>query len=240
MRKFCLAVVLSFLALNAFAQDPLKVAPQAYKLAFENDWVKVVRVHYAPREKVVEHNHPKMATIYVYLNDGGPVIFKHHGGPAVTRPATKAKAFRIYPSIVETHEVENTSDLPSDFLRVEMKTEPLGKNTFFGRYLPKPRPPNENYQKVEFENEQVRVTRVVVGPRKQSDTAVSAAEPSLWVALTASKLKIFRKGKASRTALELGQTRWVEAGTEERFENLAEAEAEFLRFDFKSKPIAGR
>jgi hypothetical protein len=40
------------LAITAFAPDPLKVAPQAYKFEFETEWVKVVRVHYGPYEKI--------------------------------------------------------------------------------------------------------------------------------------------------------------------------------------------
>ncbi|MEW6207649.1 MAG: hypothetical protein AB1631_04730 [Acidobacteriota bacterium] len=238
MRKFRLVIAVCLLALNAFAQDPLKVAPHAYKLAFENDWVKVVRVRYAPREKIVEHDHPKRATIYVYLNDGGPVIFKHTGSIPVTRPATKRGAFRMWPAIVETHEVENTSDLPSEFLRVEMKTEPVGAKTLRGRFPPQPRAANENYQKIEFENEQVRVTRIVVAPRK--DVTASAAEPSLWVALSDAKLKVSVKGRALRLSLALGQTRWTEPGVEERIENPGDTEAEFLRFDFKSKPISAQ
>ena len=48
MRFFQVAIILSLLAVNAPAQDPLKLLPHAYKLQFENDWVKVVRVHYGP------------------------------------------------------------------------------------------------------------------------------------------------------------------------------------------------
>ncbi len=239
MRKFCLAVALCLFALDTFAQDPLKVVPHAYKLAFENDWVKVVRVHYAPREKLPSHDHPQRGTIYVYLSDGGPVIFKHTGSIPVTRPATKAGAFRMWSAVAETHEVENTSDLASDFLRVEMKTEPLNARTLRGRFPPQPRPTGENYQKIEFENEQVRVTRIVVAPQKRSDLA-ARLEPSLWVALSAAKLKVSVKGKDARFSLDLGHVRWTEQGVEERIENLNEAEAEFLRFDFKSKPIAAR
>jgi hypothetical protein len=55
-----LATVL-LLAAPALAQDPVKVAPQAYKLDFENDWVKVLRVHYAAKEKIPEHDHPATA-----------------------------------------------------------------------------------------------------------------------------------------------------------------------------------
>src|SRR5262245_26984240 len=87
-----LATVL-LLAAPAPAQDPVKVAPHGYKLDFENDWVKVLRVHYAAKEKIPEHDHPATAAAFVYLNDSGPVIFKHVGLSygAITRPATKAR-----------------------------------------------------------------------------------------------------------------------------------------------------
>ena len=41
------------LAGDVQAQDPLKVAPQSYRLQFENEWVRVIRVHYGPRGSVV-------------------------------------------------------------------------------------------------------------------------------------------------------------------------------------------
>ena len=92
------------------------------------------------------------ATMWVYLNDGGPVIFKHIGLEygAVTRPATKAGSFRLYKAIKEVHEVENTSDLPSDFLRVEFKTRIVDDKTLRGRFHREARPDGENYQKVQF------------------------------------------------------------------------------------------
>src|SRR6185436_2600772 len=97
-RLLSLAAIFCFLIPNALAQDPLKTLPQNYKLEFENAWVKVTRVHYGPREKVPEHDHTALASAYVYLNDGGLVIFKHVGLPygAVTSPATKTGSFRLY------------------------------------------------------------------------------------------------------------------------------------------------
>lgn len=38
-------------------QDATKTAPHAYKLRFENEWVRVIRVHYEPREKIPAHTH---------------------------------------------------------------------------------------------------------------------------------------------------------------------------------------
>jgi hypothetical protein len=34
----------------AFSQDATKTAPRAYQLQFENEWVRVTRVHYGPRD----------------------------------------------------------------------------------------------------------------------------------------------------------------------------------------------
>ena len=68
--QFCrLPLILCLIVLSAAAQDPFKVAPQAYQLEFENDWVKVTRVHYAPHEKIPAHDHTETGAAYVYLKD---------------------------------------------------------------------------------------------------------------------------------------------------------------------------
>src|SRR5437870_854105 len=92
LKHIGILTALCLLMTQASAQDPLKTLPQAYKLQFENDWVRVTRVHYAPHEKLPPHQHTQTASAYVYLNDSGPVVFKHIGLAygAVTRPATRA------------------------------------------------------------------------------------------------------------------------------------------------------
>ena len=42
----------------SLAQEATKVEPKHYKLAFENDSVQVVDVHYGPHEKSGMHDHP--------------------------------------------------------------------------------------------------------------------------------------------------------------------------------------
>ena len=67
-RPFCAALaVLSFCAV-ALAQDPTKVEPAHYKLAFENEYVQVVNVHYGPHEKSGLHAHP--GGVVVVLTEG--------------------------------------------------------------------------------------------------------------------------------------------------------------------------
>src|SRR5437879_4979742 len=38
--------------------DPVKVDPKHYRVDFENDRVRVLRISYGPREKSVMHSHP--------------------------------------------------------------------------------------------------------------------------------------------------------------------------------------
>jgi quercetin dioxygenase-like cupin family protein len=52
----------------ALAQDPTKVEPTHYKLAFENEYVQVVNVHYGPHEKSGLHAH--MGGVVVVLTTG--------------------------------------------------------------------------------------------------------------------------------------------------------------------------
>jgi hypothetical protein len=40
------------------AADPVEVDPKHYRVEFENDRVRVLRIRYGPREKSVMHAHP--------------------------------------------------------------------------------------------------------------------------------------------------------------------------------------
>ena len=222
-------------ASSAAAQDPLKVLPENYKLQFENEWVRVTRVHYPPHAVLPVHAHTLAPSAYVYLNDAGPVLFKHIGLSygTVGRPATVARAFRLYRAVQEVHEVENPNDTPSDFLRVEFKTEPLGEATLRGRFYPETYPPEENFSKVVFENEQVRVSRRACATGKPCDLSPAASTPGLLVAVTPARWK----GNDVHAGLEMGDTEWIAAGAKRLVENAAAAPAEVLLFELKTAPV---
>jgi hypothetical protein len=225
------------LAVPATAQDPLVALPKAYKLVLENEWIKVVRVHYEPNEKLPAHDHTESAAAYVYLNNGGPVIFTHDYG-AATRPATREGSFRLYRAIKETHTVENTSALPSDFLRVEFKTEPLEASRLNGRYHREPNPTGELFEKTQFENGQLRATRYVLPPGKTMELK-ALAEPALFVALTAGAFRATLSPGTPATPifLQQGGVRWIPVGMLASVENAGSETAELLRFDLKTKPL---
>lgn len=243
MKKTLLALTLLASALlgTTFAQDPLKVAPQAYKLEFENEWVMVTRVHYGPREKIPAHFHTERSSAYVYLNDGGPIIFKHVNLPYadVTRKETKAGSFRLYKGLKEVHLIENPTDTPSDFLRVEFKTDPVNEQTLRGKFYRETYPAGENFSKVQFENEQIRVTRIVVSAGNKMDVSANATEPVLLVALTPARFKVqWQKSKTKQVNLEPGKTHWLGTNQSQQLENTGNAAVELLRFEFKTKPVA--
>ena len=227
----------------ASAQDPLKVAPQAYKLEFENEWVMVTRVHYAPYEKIPDHYHTERSSAYVYLNDGGPIIFKHINLPYgdITRKETKAGSFRVYKGLKEVHAVENPTGVPSDFLRVEFKTEPVNDQSLRGRFYRESYPPGENFRKTQFENEQIRITRLIIVPGAEMDVSATATEPALLVALTPARFKALgQKSKTAQVNLEPGKTHWLSVNQQQRLENVGKSAAELLRFEFKTRPVAGQ
>ena len=83
--------------------DPVTVDAKHYKVEFENDQVRVLRVHYEPREKGQTHEHI-LNRVVLYLND---------------QPGAKADDVRI--AGAGTHAEENASDRPADRIAVELK-----------------------------------------------------------------------------------------------------------------------
>ena len=219
--------VVSTLVAGAVALGQSASLPSNYQVTFENAWVKVTAVRYAPFEKVAAHTHTPYASAYVYLNDGPPVIFKHAGekGTAATRAATKAGAFRVYRGLDEVHEVENTGNAPSEFLRVEMKTAPLDPGTFWGKFerpaMPAPEPI------AQFNHSQVRISRLWL-LSGQATEIVSATEPALLIAL------------AKGAGLNVGEARWLDASSRTRLTNAGQPPIDLLRFDFKTRPVETR
>lgn len=168
------------------------------------------------------------------MNDSGKVLFKHIGLSygAITRAETKAGSFRLYKAVKEVHEVENPNDTQSDFLRVEFKTAVDTNTPLRGKFFRQTYAAGENFEKVQFENEQIRVTRLACA--KSCDIS-AAGEPALIVGLSPARFK-----SSSKTGeLEPGKTKWIAAGKKETVENTGPGHAQLLCFDLKSKPSKG-
>jgi hypothetical protein len=216
MVRFAMAI----LVLASVTQDPTKTLPDSYKVAFENDYVQVVGVHYDAGAKLPEHTHAAGTTAYVYLNDSEGVVFQHSGNNtrSVTRPAVKAGAIRIAAGPEEHHTAENTSSTPSDFLRIVFKTDNAGVKNLRQRL-----PPTE----VEWANKQMRITRLRVKPG-QNLLIEAKREPTLRIAL--------REGVKQWTPPPPDMVRWLDKGTTEEFAVTGDFPVDLIRIDFLTRP----
>jgi quercetin dioxygenase-like cupin family protein len=98
------------------AQDPVRVDSQHYTVEFENDQVRVLRIHYGPHEKSVMHGHP--ASVAVFLADTrGKFTFPDGKTEEFT---TKTGQSMFVPA--GEHLPENLSEQPLEVVLVELKT----------------------------------------------------------------------------------------------------------------------
>ena len=101
---------------SGIAQDPLKSAPTHYKLAFENEHVQVVYIHYGPHEKSAMHSHP--AGVVVNLTNGH-LKFTDQDGKTQEVSAIHGEA-RWFPPF--KHQVENLSATSYDGIYIGIKS----------------------------------------------------------------------------------------------------------------------
>ena len=83
--------------------DPVAVDPQHYRVDFENEFVRVLRVHFGAGEKGATHEHILNRVVF-YVND---------------QPNAKADDVRM--SGAATHAEANDSARPADRIAVELK-----------------------------------------------------------------------------------------------------------------------
>jgi len=205
------------------SQDPTKTLPKSYRLEFENDWVRIVRVHYDAKAKLPEHEHPAGITVYLYLNASDGVLFQHNlDEEAVRRPAVLPGAIRVSTTPMEHHTVTNVAGAPSDFLRVLLKTDP-------GRTGP----PNSRMSPsvMEYEHARVRVSRINVPPGTK--TRVEAKSyPMLRVAWVPDKTEWKLVAKNAY--------RFLDKGTTEEFEVTGNVPMQLLTIELRTPIVTPR
>lgn len=62
---FTMLFIVTLLSGYSFAQDAAKVDPKHYKVEFENDQVRVLRITYGPGEKSSMHSHTEGMVIFL-------------------------------------------------------------------------------------------------------------------------------------------------------------------------------
>jgi len=120
MRRALFAAVAFWLAAPALAQDAVKADPKHYKVEFENDRIRVLRITYGPGEKSVMHEHPpNLAVVFTDLN------------AKMTMPDGKTEDVEMKAGSVQwdpggKHLPQNSSDKRFELILVELKNKPAG------------------------------------------------------------------------------------------------------------------
>jgi hypothetical protein len=141
---------------------------------FENAYVRIVRVRYLPHEKTRAHDHPATPTVYVYTTDGGRLKIMHDDKEApVIRPVVKAGAVRFNRGAAEHHQVEELDGVASEYLRLELKIEPVDLPAEDVRRAPTDRTP--------YESSMLRIVRVTCAPRTACPASDHPENPAVIV-----------------------------------------------------------
>ena len=114
------SILLSFVSfwligINAFAQDPVKLSPQYYKVLIDNDELRLVEFHLTPGEKEPMHSH---ARGFVYALEDAKLRITFPDGKT-EEISVKAGESRWRDKI--THAVENIGTTQARTLAVELK-----------------------------------------------------------------------------------------------------------------------
>lgn len=118
MRALLLMMLAALYAAPACAQDAVQVDPRHYKVEFENDQVRVLRITYGPGEKSVMHGHP--ANVAVFLTDARARFTLPDG----TTQEINSKAGSTEWDPGGKHLPQSTGDKPFELILVELKGNP--------------------------------------------------------------------------------------------------------------------
>jgi hypothetical protein len=99
--------------------------PKNYKVEFENDFVRVIRVKYDAREKTAMHDHSDDPVLIVPLTDSHVRFTVPDGKVIESKRKTGEALWFEGASRIPQHAVENAADQPFEQLRIEIKARPV-------------------------------------------------------------------------------------------------------------------
>ena len=221
MRRVLFLTFIALAAQMALAQDPVKVDANHYKVMFENDQVRVLRIHYNPKEKSVMHEHP--ASVVVFLSNS-KTRFTLPDGSATTEAG---KAGQVRFSEAGKHLPEDIGATPVEAVLVELK----GKSGMGSAVALDPVKVDPTRHKVEVENDKVRVLRIKI---KAGDTTKQHEHPNaVAIFLTDVKTRFTRGDGTTREGTnKRGEAIWA-AGEKHTVHNVAGRPAEIILVELK-------
>ncbi len=201
-RALMLFALAGFASTPAPAQDPAKVAAKQCKVAFENDYVRILHWTVVPHEKTPMHEHPALVSVSI-----GPTKTRFTSADGQTRDVD-SQAGQATWSDPDKHSSESIGDKKGEIVQVELKKKPDASITGIPDGQDAVAVDPKHY-KVEFENDQVRVLRIHYGPGEKS--VMHAHPAAVAVFLTEGHVKFgLPGGKTATENVRPGQAQWTD------------------------------
>lgn len=112
------AVAALFAPAGAFAQDVVRAAPGTSRVVFENQYIRVVRSHFAPGAAEAAHTHPAG---WYYVTQGGALAVTADGKTSTWAPKAGAGEWSDGEA---AHTARNLGKTPMEYLLIEVKSAP--------------------------------------------------------------------------------------------------------------------
>jgi quercetin dioxygenase-like cupin family protein len=210
------------------AQDAVIADSAHHKVEFENAQVRVVRYTIPPHDKTAPHEHPN--NLQVMLTD--------HNGRVTTADGktteVHGKAGQVAWRTATKHVVENIGDKPIEGILVEPRIAGATAGLIEESDPVKVDP---QHNKIEFENDQVRVLRYHYGPHEKSP--MHDHPDNVQVLLTDSNGRITTAdGKVTEAQRKAGEAAWRTA-TKHTVENVGDQPYEGILVELKGKGQSG-
>ncbi len=221
-----LSLTSAFVSCSTVSKDIVSHAtvadPEHYKTEFENEYVKVLRVKYGPRERSPMHSHSKLVGVHL---TGAKGKFTSRDGASQIRTI---KAGDVGEGPAEVHMVENLTGEKWQTILVEFKKRfPHGLSKL-KRDATRVAP---THYKTEMENDWVRIVRVKYGPNEQSH--MHEHNPGVVVFLDSTKHQLINEdGSKVDADFSAGDVIWADAATH-RAINLESKPLELVLFELK-------
>ena len=190
----------------ALAQDVVMTDPAHYKVVLENASVRVLRIHYAPGDKSMMHQHPDAMAVFLAASK---VRFTMPDGKSEDSDVANESA--LY-TPAGTHNPTNVGTGPVDALSIEFKTAAPGKAA-----LPASRPGMD--LKVLAESPRATAYRSTASPTFAEPAGSKHDFDQVVIALGPSPLSLSIDGKPARTTWARGDAVFIGRGVAHEAKN---------------------
>lgn len=207
---------------GAAMADPTVVDPDHYKVEFENDAVRVLRINYGAGEESVMHYHPASVAVYLTDVDGQFTL------PDGSVEDASAPAGSVFFGTGGAHQPKNLGDSAFEVVEVELKSREAPSQEPDG---PDPTVVDADHYAIELENDAVRVLRIVYGP---GEASIMHFHPdSVAIFMTDHLVEMgLPDGSTQELSASAGDAMWVPAG-QHLPRNIAESPVEVVLVELK-------